>query len=223
MQHSKSAQTAPATICQPRLVALDIDGTLLHHRRHIAQEHQDVVHELRQRGITVCLVTGRPHLTTIWPHQALDLDTPLVCFNGVWIGERDGTAFQSHPLPQQAVDEIFAITDQLPGSTCIYPTTEQWWMNRTCAVTEDWADRYQVDISIGGSRPQADSFKVMYVSEPALLAAVLPKLRQQLGEKYHVVASKPTALKFISHMPPKLLALSNSPRNWTSLESKSGQ
>ena len=174
----------------PKLIALDVDGTLLHARRHISQEHQELIAELRQQGIAICLVTGRPHLTTLWPHQELALDTPLVCFNGVWIGECDGTEWQSHPLDAAAVAEITAITEHLPGSTCVYPSTETWWMNRTCDITADWPQRYQVPITLGGPMPAGGSFKVMFVSDPQVVERIVPQLRLQFGDRYHIVASE---------------------------------
>ena len=90
----------------------------------------------------------------------------------------------------EAVEEIFSLTDTLPGSTCIYPHTQQWWMNRTCSITADWEQRYQVPITIGGTRPQSESFKVMYVSEPSDLERTLPELIERLGDSYHIVASE---------------------------------
>lgn len=68
-----------------RLVALDLDGTLLTGKRTIAPSSIATIKRVRERGIEVILVTGRHH-TAVYPyHWQLELNTPAICCNGTYV------------------------------------------------------------------------------------------------------------------------------------------
>jgi Cof subfamily protein (haloacid dehalogenase superfamily) len=68
-----------------RLVALDLDGTLLDSHFEIRPESVVAIAELRRRGIGVMIVTGRHHVAVAPYHRALDLDLPAICCNGTYL------------------------------------------------------------------------------------------------------------------------------------------
>ena len=75
------------------LVALDIDGTLLTHRRVIEQEGKDAVTAVKNAGHEVMLATGRAMAEPIEVLEALNLYPEfLVCSNGAVIWKRDPLA-----------------------------------------------------------------------------------------------------------------------------------
>jgi 5-amino-6-(5-phospho-D-ribitylamino)uracil phosphatase len=96
---------------RPRLLALDLDGTLLTEDCQLPMGHVHAVRAIRRLGIDVVIATGRGLLTTRWVWRALGLQSPLVCFNGGWVGHPDnprswmpcGTAMAScaaTPIPR---------------------------------------------------------------------------------------------------------------------------
>lgn len=68
-----------------KLVALDIDGTILNSRGKLSSHTRNVVKKVRERGIYVVLATGRRLKRTIPLLQVLDLQLPLVVHNGAVI------------------------------------------------------------------------------------------------------------------------------------------
>jgi Cof subfamily protein (haloacid dehalogenase superfamily) len=68
-----------------RAIALDLDGTLLGPHHTILSENLDALCAARARGIEVVLVTGRHHIATRAFHHQLELDTPAVCCNGIYL------------------------------------------------------------------------------------------------------------------------------------------
>lgn len=75
------------------LVALDIDGTLLHEDGTITDVVRDAIRAVRDLGHEVMLATGRSMSMTLPVLEQLDL-TPeyLVCANGAVVLRRDATA-----------------------------------------------------------------------------------------------------------------------------------
>ncbi|MFW5751301.1 MAG: HAD family hydrolase, partial [Planctomycetota bacterium] len=90
----------------PRLIALDLDGTLITPDNRIPRAHRDALARLEELGVAVAIVTGRPVLSTRPIHRALGLHGPVVCFNGVWAGDPNGPAIHSDMLD---ADEVAGI------------------------------------------------------------------------------------------------------------------
>ncbi|MCA1816608.1 MAG: HAD family hydrolase [Acidobacteria bacterium] len=65
-----------------RLVALDLDGTLLDSRGHVSERNRRAISEARARGCEVALVTGRRFRDARPVALELGLDIPLVAHNG---------------------------------------------------------------------------------------------------------------------------------------------
>lgn len=67
-----------------KVVAFDMDGTLLNEDSQILPETYQAIEQLKRRGIKVLLVTGRHH-TAVFPYYSqLKLDTPAICCNGTY-------------------------------------------------------------------------------------------------------------------------------------------
>ena len=77
-----------------RLVALDIDRTLLepgvHHAAVPADDMTEAVHNLHEAGIVVALATGRMYPGTKFIAEHLQIDQPLICQQGASVHEFDG-------------------------------------------------------------------------------------------------------------------------------------
>ncbi|CDL83123.1 pyridoxal phosphatase [Xenorhabdus szentirmaii] len=83
-----------------RVIALDLDGTLLDPQKHILPESLSALHEARQSGIKILIVTGRHHVAIHPFYQALQLDTPAICCNGTYSYDfRAKKVLASDPLP----------------------------------------------------------------------------------------------------------------------------
>ena len=65
-----------------RLIALDMDGTLLDSNEDISEENRRWIAEATRAGIHVCLATGRGIQNALPYYQSLGLTTPMVLVNG---------------------------------------------------------------------------------------------------------------------------------------------
>jgi Cof subfamily protein (haloacid dehalogenase superfamily) len=71
------------------LIALDLDGTLLKDDKTISVKTKEVIRKAREQGHVVMIATGRPFRSSEMYYRELELDTPIVNFNG---------AYTHHPL-----------------------------------------------------------------------------------------------------------------------------
>jgi 5-amino-6-(5-phospho-D-ribitylamino)uracil phosphatase len=70
------------------LIALDLDGTLLKDDKTISAKNKDMLKKAKEQGHIVMIATGRPYRSSEMYYRELELDTPIVNFNG---------AFTHHP------------------------------------------------------------------------------------------------------------------------------
>jgi Cof subfamily protein (haloacid dehalogenase superfamily) len=76
---------------EKHLIALDLDGTLLTDDKIISPKTKEVLTKAKQAGHIVMIATGRPYRSSEMYYRELELNTPIVNFNG---------AFTHHPLDQ---------------------------------------------------------------------------------------------------------------------------
>jgi 5-amino-6-(5-phospho-D-ribitylamino)uracil phosphatase len=75
-------------MAERHLIALDLDGTLLKDDKTISLKTKEVLKKARKEGHIVMIATGRPYRSSEMYYHELELDTPIVNFNG---------AFMHHP------------------------------------------------------------------------------------------------------------------------------
>jgi HAD superfamily hydrolase (TIGR01484 family) len=69
-----------------KLVALDMDGTLLNDQSEISSENAEWIAKALQAGVTVCFSTGRGFVSALPFAEQLGLETPMITVNGgeIW-------------------------------------------------------------------------------------------------------------------------------------------
>lgn len=70
---------------QFKLIALDIDGTLVTNQQQITNRTWQILQQVKESGIQIILVTGRHHMMARSVYKTLNLDTPIICANGAYI------------------------------------------------------------------------------------------------------------------------------------------
>ena len=65
-----------------KLIALDLDGTLLNQDSQLSQKSKDILRKLDKEGHRVVITTGRPYWMAIDYYKELGIDQPMINFNG---------------------------------------------------------------------------------------------------------------------------------------------
>jgi len=116
-----------------RLIALDIDGTLLDSRWKLPPENRAAIQEATRRGIEVALVTGRRYDFAL--PVALDLGCPLTMIvnNGAMIRSSDGVTRLRHLLTADVARQVLELAARWrAGAAVIFdrPRANQLMMER---------------------------------------------------------------------------------------------
>jgi Cof subfamily protein (haloacid dehalogenase superfamily) len=93
-----------------RLIALDIDGTLLDSRWQLSDANRAAVTEATRRGIEVALVTGRRYDFAMPVAHQLDCPITMIVNNGALIRTADGETHLRHLLDKEIARNVLEAT-----------------------------------------------------------------------------------------------------------------
>ena len=93
-----------------RLIALDIDGTLLDSRWQLPEANRQAIAEATRRGIEVALVTGRRYDFAMPVARKLDSPLTMIVNNGALIRSKEGRTHLRHLLPQSIARQVLELT-----------------------------------------------------------------------------------------------------------------
>lgn len=190
-----------------RLLALDLDGTVLTPELGISQRIITAVAAAQARGVRVIVATGRMYRSTVRYARILDLPGPLICYQGGYIRElpaadgSPGALLLHRTMPVDAaraavawsrehgLDPHINIEDRLiigrgPGEMPDY--------ERLAGVGPE----YVADLNEAIDGPVT---KVLAVGVPGLPYEVLADARLAFAGRLEVTVSHPEYLEF---MPP---------------------
>jgi 5-amino-6-(5-phospho-D-ribitylamino)uracil phosphatase len=101
-------------MAEKHLIALDLDGTLLTDDKRISENNKRVIQKAREAGHVVMIATGRPFRSSEMYYHELQLDTPIVNFNGAFVHHPLDTNWGVHHSPLSidvAKDIVEALDD----------------------------------------------------------------------------------------------------------------
>jgi Cof subfamily protein (haloacid dehalogenase superfamily) len=93
-----------------RLIALDIDGTLLNSNWQLPEANRAAIAEAARRGIEVALVTGRRYDFAMPVAAKLDAPLTMIVNNGALIRSKSGETHLRHLLPKQTALRVLQAT-----------------------------------------------------------------------------------------------------------------
>lgn len=107
-----------------RLLAADIDGTLLNPQFQIAEADLAALRRAHELGIEIILVTGRRHAFALPIAQSLGFDLWLVSSNGAITRSLRGETFHCDFLPAQTAMRLCEVMKDFRGNTVLTFDTE---------------------------------------------------------------------------------------------------
>jgi Cof subfamily protein (haloacid dehalogenase superfamily) len=102
-----------------RLLAIDIDGTLLDSRGRLPDSHREALEEAVAAGVEVALVTGRSFHFAHPVARLLPIPLTLVVNNGALVKRTDGTTDIRHLLPRAIAHRILSGTRAFEDSVAL--------------------------------------------------------------------------------------------------------
>lgn len=95
-----------------KILAIDLDGTLLDAQGHYSTQTRDHLRKLSEKGYLIVLASGRPYRAMKAIYEDLRIDAPIICYNGALAFHPRDRFFQPFEVrfPRYAIRRIFART-----------------------------------------------------------------------------------------------------------------
>jgi Cof subfamily protein (haloacid dehalogenase superfamily) len=121
-----------------RLIALDIDGTLLDGQSQLPDINRQAILDAASRGIEVALVTGRRYDFAMPIARQIPCPLTMIVNNGAMVKSSDGTTRLIHRLPRDVARRVIEATPQFRemASVCFDRPRE----NQLIFERIDWED-----------------------------------------------------------------------------------
>ncbi|WP_274362890.1 HAD family hydrolase [Paenibacillus thermotolerans] len=108
-----------------KLVALDLDGTLLGNDKQISDANAEAVNDAIKAGAAVILATGRP-IREIRPYaEKLRLNGPIVANNGSEVWRTPDVLYARREIPAEHVGRIFAFLEKYDEDVAFWAHTAE--------------------------------------------------------------------------------------------------
>ena len=197
----------PEPILPVRLVALDIDGTLVGDDLNIGPDTRTAIRAACSRGVMVSLITGRMVSSALRFARELELDTPLVGYQGALIRE----------MPVEGSTRPGKLLIHTPMSAAVAREVIVWAREHGLDPHVTHLERFIVR----SDDPRADEYttfmgtpprrtddlvaairhpvtKVMCAGEPPLPTEVAPLARAHFAGRADVTVSHPHFVEFVA-------------------------
>ncbi|WP_309244778.1 Cof-type HAD-IIB family hydrolase [Cohnella silvisoli] len=120
-----------------RLLALDLDGTLLNEQSEISEMNAKWVKHAIEAGVTVCVSTGRGFPSALPFAEQLGLDTPMITVNGGEIWTKPHALHQRTLLDSDKIMKLHALAERYDVWFWAYTTEDIYnkerWVGDTIA------------------------------------------------------------------------------------------
>src|SRR5437879_11802828 len=122
-----------------RLIALDIDGTLLDSRWQLPEANRAAIAEAARRGIEVALVTGRRYDFAMPVARQIDSPLTMIVNNGALIRSKEGRSHLRHLLPRDISQRALQLTKPWrDGAAVVFDRPRETQVMLATLDPDDW-------------------------------------------------------------------------------------
>ena len=167
------------------------------------------MHRLVAAGITVIACTGRPFPGAVPWAKRLGLDGPIVCYQGAQVRTLDGEVLLDHGIPHVVAMEVIRYAQERDLHVQAY-RDDLLIVARARPEARRYAEHASMDVHVVGDLDRAmgpTTPKLVIVSTPEALEALLPDARRRWAGRLNVATSTPDYLEFTSVESDKASAL----------------
>jgi len=121
-----------------KLVALDMDGTLLNDDMVVSKENEEAIKQAINEGVHVVLATGRPMVMVESFSKQLNLPSYLVTVNGGEIWTVDMELLEQHYLKTEDIEMMWNLTREIGGFYVWMVSSDEVYINE---LPEDYLEQ----------------------------------------------------------------------------------
>ena len=197
---------------RPLLLAIDLDGTLVEPRKPVRPNVIAAVKRAAAAGVRATIVTGRMYVGAKKFADLLDLDGPIVCYQGAVTADAKTGRFEREvPLANAVALRIYRAAKDAGYHVQFY-RDDRFYVENDNAFARLYAKTSDTEPVVVPSLPDEfagrDSTKVNIVTDIDKTPAALALMQRVCGDDAYVTRSNPEFVEMLSPEVDKGVALS---------------
>ena len=188
-----------------KLIAIDIDGTLLDPERKITPEVKQAIAEAKAAGVKVVITTGRPLMGVhdiLEELELTDYSDYVITYNGALVQKAsDGSTVAQTALGYDDYRYLEQLARDVGSHFHALDRNTLYTANRDVSyytVHESYVATIPlVFCEAENMDPNIQLLKVMMIDEPAILDQAIARIPAEVKEKYTVLKSAPYFLEIL--------------------------
>lgn len=188
-----------AIIVPYRLLALDLDGTLLDDDKTISEPNRKAIQAAQDQGVMVTFSTGRMYCSALRFARELKMNVPLITYNGALIKDTAGKVYQETSLSLPAARTALAIAGEYNIHVNLF-IRDELFVDRD----DEWTERYRRSSSVMPQIvPNLEQVlapgvnKVLLIGDEQELIPVRDILGNKLADLAHITSSNPQFIEIV--------------------------
>lgn len=178
-----------------KLVAFDLDGTLLGEELLLRPRVLAAVEKMRERGVQGCIVTGRMYRAALPFARQLQFTAPVVCYQGAAVVDpQTDDVLHDVPLPNAQALELEEYARNCGLHIQLYANDRFYCeeRNRYAALYAKISGVEPIVVpSLARQFERWDATKACIIAEPEIVEEHLPRVRALCGDRAYVTRSIP--------------------------------
>lgn len=193
-----------------KLIAADIDGTLVNNKREITPKTKEKIHEAIKKGAVFTICSGRPVQGVQLIMNQLEADIPVITYNGAMVitGESRKIIYSCTMRKEDAI-QVEKLGRERNTTIAIW-ADNKLYVNRMDERAEKYSD-------LSGTEPilyenveeliEKGINKILWYDEVEKINTFLKELRGKLNPTINFHTSQPFFLEFVDVNASKAIAL----------------
>lgn len=185
-----------------KLIACDMDGTLLDSNRKISERTKQAVAKCIEAGKMFIIATGRMYIAAKPYAEQLGLDVPIVTYNGGLIrGSKSGKVFLEQPIKLEIAQEFLDFIKE-KGNYAQYYVGDELYIKEPNKYSYMYGEMQGIHSCIiakgeefftAKERP----YKILMSMEPEELPTTMAQFRKRFAGKLDITSSHPMFLELL--------------------------
>ncbi len=196
---------------KPKLVAFDLDGTLLGEELLLRPRVVSAIKAMHQDGVQGCIVTGRMYRAALPFVRQLEFTAPVVCYQGAAvIDPQTDDVLQDVPLPNAQALKVEQYAREKGLHIQLYANDRYYCEDRNQYVSLYAKISGVEPVIVPSLRRQFetwDATKAVIIAEPETILEQLPAVKTLLGDGAYVTRSIAYFLEVMNSKVNKGLSL----------------
>lgn len=198
-----------------KLVAIDIDGTLVNEEKVMSKKVRDAIHKANDLGVKVVLCTGRP-IEGILPYlkelNFQDDDDFVISHNGACITQTDTMeVVEARTLKSEDIKTVYDLLKDYPGYICTLNEKNFYLIDKK--ATEPLLKEAQIinmeleEVGIDFFEQADEMLKMICMGDEKEIDVIESVIPEDMQERYYIVRSQRNLIEVLKKDTNKGTAL----------------